>query len=130
MFLSRSRLGVSGLVMGVIVFACLPGAISLRSQTRAQVRCGELAITVDSHSGDYQLLHAGQTLLTSSMGAKISGHWLYARAFPHHRVTTTDFQDALGSGREIRVTNSGLAGDLELIGFFSFTATTPSARCR
>lgn len=99
----------------VIVFTCPIGLEAAPSQHL--LKSMWLAITVNAGNGDFQLLRAGETvpLLIARMGAKIGDHWVYSNLYPTHTVTTSSFDDALGSGQRITVVNSGLPGEPELI---------------
>ncbi len=91
--------------------------------TLSAVRCpaqqltnGTLSVTVNSQDGSYQFgPTGGQSALQASSGALVDHTWLRAGIYPSHSVSESPFSDALGSGRQLTVTCSGLSGSPDLI---------------
>jgi alpha-galactosidase len=76
-----------------------------------------LSLTVNAREGSYQLsLHNGQTVLRSRVAAQVDHQWLRSSDYPRHQASESTFEDdALGPGREVTVTCSGLDGKPGLV---------------
>jgi alpha-galactosidase len=75
-----------------------------------------LSLTVNAQEGSYQLsLHEGQAVLKSVVAAEIDHKWVRSSDYPRHQASESNFQDDLGSGREVTVTCSGLDGKPDLV---------------
>ena len=100
-------------MMGASVAALMLGAVPCSAQ---QLTNGTLSVTVNPQDGSYQFGPIGsQSVLQSSIGALVDHTWLRAGSYPSHSVSESPFSDALGSGRQLTVTCSGLAGSPDLI---------------
>jgi alpha-galactosidase len=98
---------------GVIIAALTLGAVPCPAQ---QLTNGALSVTVNSQDGSYQFGPAGsQSALQASTGALIDHTWLRPGSYPSHSVSESPFSDALGSGRQLTITCSGLRGSPDLI---------------
>jgi alpha-galactosidase len=81
-----------------------------------QLSNGPLKLTVNAQDGSYRLELADKgAVLTSRVGAVIDQAWVSSDKYPKHNVLESTFNDALGSGHAIRITNSGLTGQPDLI---------------
>jgi len=77
---------------------------------------GTLSVTVRPQDGSYEFGPIGsQPTLQSSIGALVDHKWLHSGSYPSHSVSESQFTDALGSGRQLTVTCSGLRGSPDLI---------------
>src|SRR6202035_3174391 len=100
-------------MMGVTLAALLLVAVRCPAQ---QLTNGALSVTVDGQTGSYQLGPIGsQSVLQAGIGALIDHTWLRPGSYPSHSVSESPFSDALGSGRQLTVTCSGLRGGPDLI---------------
>ncbi len=100
-------------MMGATIAALTLGAVWCPAQ---QLANGTLSVTVNQQNGDYQFGPiGGQPTLQSSIGALVDHKWLHPSSYPSHSVSESPFSDALGSGRQLTVTCSGLAGSPDLI---------------
>jgi hypothetical protein len=77
----------------------------------------QLTIAVRAQDGAYEIRSRGlqRPVLVSNVGVEVNGEWLSSSNYPHHDAAPSSFEDALGAGRSIRVTFSGLAGKPDLI---------------
>jgi alpha-galactosidase len=81
-----------------------------------QLTNDQLSLTVNAQEGSYQLsLHAGQPVLRSLVAAEVDHQWLRSSDYPRHQASESTFDDDLGSGREVKVTCSGLDGKPDLV---------------
>ncbi len=81
-----------------------------------QLTNGTLSVTVNGRDGSYQLGPIGSpSALRASVGALVDHAWLRPGSYPSHSVSESPFSDALGSGRQLTVTSSGLHDSPDLI---------------
>ncbi len=81
-----------------------------------QLTNDKLSLTVNSQEGSYQLsLHDGQAVLRSRVAAEVGHQWLRSSDYPRHQASESNFEDDLGSGREVTVTCTGLDGKPDLV---------------
>ena len=100
-------------VMGAIIAASTLGAVRCPAQ---QLTNSALFVTVNGQDGSYQFGPIGsQAALQASIGALVDHTWLRPGSYPSHSVSESPFSDALGSGRQLTVTCSGLHGSPDLI---------------
>ena len=100
-------------MVGVIIAALTLGAVRCPAQ---QLTNGSLVATVNSKDGSYQFGPAGgQSALQASTSAMVDHTWLRPGSYPSHSASESPFSDALGSGRQLTVTYSGLSGSPDLI---------------
>ena len=100
-------------MVGVIIGALTLGAVRCPAQ---QLTNGSLVVTVNSKDGSYQFGPAGgQSALQASTSAMVDHTWLRPGSYPSHSASESPFSDALGSGRQLTVTYSGLSGSPDLI---------------
>lgn len=110
---NRIRKVVIGSMMGALVALFGLGAVRCSAQ---QLTNGTLSVTVNPKDGSYQFgLNGGQAALQSNIGAMVDHTWLRAASYPSHTVSESPFSDALGSGKQLTVTCSGLRGSPDLI---------------
>jgi alpha-galactosidase len=75
-----------------------------------------LSVTVNRQDGSYQFGSLGsQSVLQAGVGALINHQWVHSSSYPSHSVSESPFSDALGSGRQLTVTCTGLSGSPDLI---------------
>ncbi len=89
------------------------GAVQCPAQ---QLTNGVLSVTVDGQNGSYQLGPiGGQSVVQASVGALVNHTWLHPGNYPSHSVSESPFSDALGAGKQLTVTYSGLRDSPDLI---------------
>src|ERR1035437_10312854 len=100
-------------MMGAIIAASTLGAVRCPAQ---QLTNSALFVTVNGQDGSYQFGPIGsQSALQASLGALVDHTWLRPGSYPSHSLSESPFSDALGSGRQLTVTCSGLRGSPDLI---------------
>jgi alpha-galactosidase len=98
---------------GALVVVLALGAVRCSAQ---QLTNGTLSVAVNPKDGSYEFGPVGgQVALQSSIGAMADHTWLRAASYPSHTVSESLFNDALGSGKQLTVTCSGLRGSPDLI---------------
>src|SRR5271166_247343 len=81
-----------------------------------QLTNANLSVTVNPQDGSYQFGPVGGlSVLQASVGALLDHAWQRAGSYPLHSVSESTFSDALGAGKELTVTCSGLSGNPDLI---------------
>jgi alpha-galactosidase len=81
-----------------------------------QLTNDQLSLTVNAQEGSYQLsFHSGAPVLTSRVAAEVDHQWLRSSDYPRHQASQSTYEDDLGSGREVKVTCSGLDGKPDLV---------------
>jgi alpha-galactosidase len=105
----------------VVVLAL--GAVQCSAQ---QLTNDTLSVTVNPNDGSYQFGPVGgQSVLQSSIGALVNHTWMRAGSYPSHSVSESPFSDALGSGKQLTITCSGLRGSPDLIYVLQLYAQNP-----
>ncbi len=71
-----------------------------------------LTVSVRQSDGSFELRAEGLTapVLTARVGAEVDHHWISSSDYPKHQVAASDFHDALGQGRQLQVSFTGLTG--------------------
>jgi hypothetical protein len=93
--------------------ASLFGVVECPAQ---QLSNASLSVTVNAQNGSYRLGPIGSSpALQAGVGALVDHNWLRADSYPSHSVSEAPFSDALGSGKQLTVTCSGLRGSPNLI---------------
>src|SRR5262249_7562895 len=59
-------------------------------------------------NGVHPIIHA-------TVAAELDHHWVKSGDYPKHEIAQSDFEDALGHGRQITVTSTGLAAKPNLV---------------
>jgi hypothetical protein len=97
----------------LIVVVALPAS----AQPDLVIHNKQLTVVVRAQDGAYQILSPGlpQPVLVSRVGVEVNGEWLRSSDYPHHETAQTSFEDALGRGRALRVTFSGVANKPDLV---------------
>ena len=100
-------------IAGIMLAGLMLGAVWCPAQ---QLTNGTLSVTVNAQNGSYQFGPIGsQYVLQASIGAQVDHTWLRPGSYPSHSISESPFSDALGSGKQLTVTCSGLRGSPNLI---------------
>ena len=100
-------------VASAIVFESL---ILIAPCAAQQLENDKLSLSVNAKDGTYQLaLRGGQPIFVSRAAAQVNHEWLRSSDYPRHVTSESRFEDDLGSGHAITVTNSGLQNKADLI---------------
>jgi alpha-galactosidase len=102
-----------GMTSALVVVIMTLGTVRCSAQ---QLTNSTLSVTVNPNDGSYQFGPiGGQAAVQSTIGALVDHTWLRAASYPSHSVSESPFGDALGSGKQLTVTCSGLRGSPDLI---------------
>ncbi len=106
----------------LVLAGSLPAGAAPKKEV--QVESAEHKATVDLATGDYTISDrsssersSAKDWITAGTGAKINNRWVFSAEYPRHEAVVSSFTDELGSGREIEETNTGLAGQPDLLCF-------------
>ncbi len=92
--------------------------LSLAKPCRGQgIDSPGLSVTAQAQEGTYAISSADgrERVLTARAGAQIDRQWVRSNDYPKRASAETSFVDALGAGRRIAVTCSGLDGRPDLV---------------
>jgi alpha-galactosidase len=95
----------------------LTGATIAAAQQNASIHNSQLTVSVNSHDGSYSIRAMGleQPVLVAGIGAEVDHQWVRSSEYPKQSAEESTFQDELGSGRSLKITSSGLAGQPDLV---------------
>jgi hypothetical protein len=77
----------------------------------------KLTLSVNAQDASYQVqtrTAGARPVLNAQVGAQVDYQWLQSKNYPHHSVSQSTFTDALGRGRQLVVSCSGLEGKPDL----------------
>jgi alpha-galactosidase len=69
-----------------------------------------LSVVIQPSDGTYEIQTGigGHSVIHSRVAAEIDHKWVKSTDYPKHEIAQSNFEDALGHGKKIRVTSSGL----------------------
>ena len=113
--LLRVRLSMTAGIL-MVALPYVTQQLMAQQPTNDRLTNDELSLTVNAQEGSYQLsLHDGRPVLRSRVAAEIDHQWLRSSDYPRHQALESAFEDALGPGREVTVTCSGLDSKPDLV---------------
>jgi alpha-galactosidase len=96
--------------MLILVEACLGSSDPVRaSQVAAHIE--DLSVVVQPGDGTYEIQTGvgGRSIIHARVAAEIDHKWIKSTDYPKHEISQSNFDDALGHGKKITVTSSGLS---------------------
>lgn len=93
----------------ILVEACL-GSSDPTKDSQVTIHIEGLSVVVQSSDGTYEIQtgSGGHSVIHARVAAQIDHKWLKSTDYPHHEVSQSTFEDALGHGNKITITSSGL----------------------
>lgn len=90
---------------------------SAGAENTVRIENAGLIAEVNPQTGNYAIRQSSSAKvgLTAGTAAKINEHWIFSIDYPRHQAVSSSFTDDLGTGTEIRETNTGLAGQPDLL---------------
>jgi len=81
------------------------------------IHIGELSVAVQPSDGTYTIRTGteGRSILHARVAAEINHKWVRSTDYPKHEMSESSFEDALGHGKKIDVTSSGLPNVPDLL---------------
>ncbi|MGB8580337.1 MAG: PKD domain-containing protein [Candidatus Sulfotelmatobacter sp.] len=69
------------------------------------------SVSVQASDGTYEIQTAlgGHGVIQARVAAEINHKWVRSTDYPRHEISQTTFEDALGHGKKVTVTSSGIA---------------------
>ena len=95
--------------MLILVEGCLGSSDPARaSQVAAHIE--GLSVVVQPSDGTYEIQTGigGHSIIHARVAAEIDHKWVKSTDYPKHEISQSNFEDALGHGKKITVTSSGL----------------------
>src|SRR5215469_4040753 len=76
-----------------------------------------LTVSVNSADGSYAIATKGNgvPILRARVGAEVDHRWTNSGEYPKHDIAQSDFNDALGRGRQATIISTGLKDRPDLI---------------
>ena len=83
---------------------------SIPSNPQAALSIEGLSVSVSATDGTYHIETeaGGRSILHARVAAEIDHKWVRSTDYPRHEIAQANFEDALGRGKKITVTSSGL----------------------
>jgi alpha-galactosidase len=105
-------LEIAGLLI-VCVLILVEGSMAASGQARTSqvaVHVEDLSVVVQPSDGTYEIqTEIGEhNVIHARVAAEIDHKWVKSTDYPKHEIAQSTFDDALGHGKKIRVTSSGL----------------------
>jgi alpha-galactosidase len=93
----------------ILVAACL-GSSDPATSSQAAIHIEGLSVVVQPSDGTYEIQtgNGGHSVIHARVAAQIDHKWIKSTDYPHHEISQSIFEDALGHGNKITVTSSGL----------------------
>ncbi len=98
----------------IMVEGCLgssaPSSSDPSKTSQVVVSSEGLSVVVQQGDGTYDLRteNGGHSILHARVAAQIDHKWIRSTDYPKHEIAQSNFEDALGHGKKIIVTSSGL----------------------
>lgn len=103
-------------VVVVMVLLSFLSVSRLSAQSKnLELRNSALVVTVNA-DGTYSIAPAGEhtPILRAGVAVQVDHHWIKLSEYPKHEITSEDFADTLGPGRQTTVKSSGLPNEPDL----------------
>jgi len=93
----------------ILVGACL-GSSDPAKASQVAIHIDGLSVVVQSSDGTYEIQtgNSGHSVVHARVAAEIDHKWVKSTDYPHHEISQSTFEDALGHGNKITITSSGL----------------------
>lgn len=111
-FLSGGTFRLFALIL--MIELCLSG---LSRAAENELTNAALTVRINSADGSYAIAtkETRAPTLRARVSAQVDHHWINSSEYPKHDIVQSDFEDALGHGRQTTVTSTGLKNRLDLI---------------
>jgi alpha-galactosidase len=99
----------------ILVESCLGSSNPARaSQVVASIE--GLSVSAQTSDGTYEIHtgNNGQSVIHARVAAQIDHKWIQSTDYPKHEISQSTFDDALGHGKKITITSSGLQNHPDL----------------
>src|SRR5580658_1671417 len=105
--LARLLMALTGVL--ILVELCL-GSSDPAKASGVAAHIEGLSVVVQPSDGTYEIQTAagGHSVIHARVAAEIDHKWIQSTDYPHHEISRSTFEDALGHGNKITVTSSGL----------------------
>jgi hypothetical protein len=115
---NRRKVVIAGLSI-VCVLLLVEGGLASSSSPQASqvvVSVDGLSVAVQASDGTYEIRtgNGGRTVIRARVAAEVDHKWVRSTDYPKHEISQLSFEDALGRGKKITVTSSGLPNSPDL----------------
>jgi len=93
----------------LLIEGCLGSSVAARA-SEVVASIDGLSVIVQPSEGTYEIHSgaAGHCIIRARVAAEIDHKWIKSTDYPQHEISQLHFEDALGHGKKITVTSSGL----------------------
>jgi alpha-galactosidase len=100
-----------------LVAIILSAATTVSAQANPTLRNKQLSVSIRPQDGAYVILSSSlqRPVLVSRVDVEVNQEWVRSSDYPHHETSEAPFEDALGRGRALKVTFTGLANKPDLV---------------
>jgi alpha-galactosidase len=107
---ATATLFIAIVCMLILVEACL-GSANATQASDVVVRAEGVSVVVQPSDGTYEIQTGvgGHTIIHARVASEIDHKWHKSTDYPKHEISQSNFEDALGRGKKITVTSSGLS---------------------
>jgi alpha-galactosidase len=111
------------MVCVIVCWACLSPAYAADTELHNEA----IEVHINSADGSYAIYtsSAKAAIVRAEIAAEVDRHWLKSADYPKRDIRNSDFQSALGQGREVKVAFTGLANQPDLIYAIRVYSTHP-----
>jgi alpha-galactosidase len=107
------------LVASAMAFGSKANAVAQDQSTPRElgsIQGKDLSVRINP-DGSYSIMRSGipGAVIQSGVEADVNSQMLQSSAYPQHKVAQSEFHDEFGSGQELTVTHTGLAGAADLV---------------
>ena len=111
---TRPSAPMQSLILGSVVMSFFT---LFAYSANTELRNAELMVRIDSADGSYAISTKGvrSPVVRAGIAAEVDHHWIKSAEYPKHEIADSDFEDALGRGRQATVKSTGLPDRPDLI---------------
>jgi alpha-galactosidase len=101
-------------VVGIAASFVCPAAEATGEAVSLSNRSLHVAVRPQDGAVELWSIELRNRILCGRVGAEVNHQWLWSNSYPKHQVVLSNFQTALGSGHQVEVSFTGLAGKPDL----------------
>ena len=107
------RHSLCGCLLMACVLIVVEGCLGFSDASKAspvEASIDGLSVAIQPSDGTYEIRpgNGGRTILHARIAAEIDHKWVKSTDYPQHQISESNFEDALGHGKKLTVTSSGL----------------------
>jgi alpha-galactosidase len=112
----RTLCGFLSMACVLMLVECCLGSSDTSKVSPVAVSIDGLSVAVQPGDGTYEIRaeNGGRSILQARVAAEIDHKWVKSTDYPHHDISQSNVEDAIGHGKKIIVTSSGLPNTPDL----------------